>query len=429
MTQIIWFSFLLWIASAENGSISLLNLDIDDNIWDDCSNGYFSNSFNILDNSNLESILGSDMDAHNSKLGNSADNLQDSISSDFSHLDFTDLEKTKHRSNEDSKIETVPITTGNYQLRELPRTDGKNMNSSNSINTEKSEIKTDLVTEKNLDLFVLQNPTITDEENYKCPHIGCTMKTKSRKKYIAHRKTHPEPFIYECKVSGCGLTFNNPSSFYSHQQTHAPRTECENCGKIFSCKNNLSTHRKYCTKIIHEENHECPHVGCSMKTKSRKEYIAHIKTHPKPFIYECKVSGCELTFNHQSSLFSHRQTHKPKPECENCGRIFSCKNNLNCHRKHCTKTPYKKNYECPHVGCTMKTKNRKEYVTHKKTHPKPFIYECKVFGCGRTFDNAASLCTHMQTHRPKLQCRDCGKFFTYMNNLYTHRKSCAEVPR
>ncbi|VDO14332.1 unnamed protein product [Brugia timori] len=165
MTQIIWFSFLLWIASAENGSISLLNLDIDDNIWDDCSNGYFSNSFNILDNSNLESILGSDMDAHNSKLGNSADNLQDSISSDFSHLDFTDLEKTKHRSNEDSKIETVPITTGNYQLRELPRTDGKNMNSSNSINTEKSEIKTDLVTEKNLDLFVLQNPTITGNIN------------------------------------------------------------------------------------------------------------------------------------------------------------------------------------------------------------------------------------------------------------------------
>ncbi|KAK6100941.1 hypothetical protein QQG55_2660 [Brugia pahangi] len=137
MIQLIWFSFLLCIVLAENGTISLLNLDIDDITWDDCSNGYFSTSFNILDNSNLESILGSSIDAHKREpentgrelSGTPAGKLENSISFDFSHFDFTDLWKSEHKSNEESKIETVPITTENYQLQELSRTDGENMHS------------------------------------------------------------------------------------------------------------------------------------------------------------------------------------------------------------------------------------------------------------------------------------------------------------
>uniref|UniRef100_A8QH01 Zinc finger, C2H2 type family protein n=1 Tax=Brugia malayi TaxID=6279 RepID=A8QH01_BRUMA len=338
MTQIIWLSFLLCTVLAENGTISLLNLDIDDITWDDCSNGYFSTSFNILDNSNLESILDSGMDIHNNELENSVGNLQDSILSDFSHFDFTDLWKSEHRSNEDSKIETVPITTGNSQLQELPRTDGENMHSNISANIEKPDIKTDLLTAKHLNLFVLQSPSITDKKNYECPHVGCTMIMKNYNEYITHRKTHPKPFIYECKVFGCRRTFNHQSSFYNHQETHGPKLQCGNCGKIFNSKNNLRSHKTHCTKAPHEENYECSYVGCTMKTKNYNEYIAHRKTHPEPFIYECKVSGCGLAFNNPSSFCSHQQTHAPRTECGNCGRIFSCKNNLSTHRKHCTKT-------------------------------------------------------------------------------------------
>ncbi|KAK6100929.1 Zinc finger C2H2 type family protein [Brugia pahangi] len=352
MIQIIWFSFLLYIVLAKNGSISPLNLDIDDITWDDCSNGYFSTSFNILDNSNLESILGSGIDIHNSELEISAENLQNSISFHSSHFDFTDLWKNEHRSNENSKIETVPITTGNYQLQELSRTDGENMHASISsdplhfldfthfrkievASTEQLEIKSDLVNAKNLELFVLQNPTITDEKNYVCPHVGCTMKTKNYNEYVAHRKTHPEPFIYECKVPGCGLIFNYRSSLLSFNISSDPlhfldfthfrkiEKKKKNCGRIFS----------------YNKNYECPHVGCTMKTKSHKEYITHRRTHPKPFIYECKVFGCGLTFNHHSSLFSHQERHCPKLRCENCGKIFIHKKNMNYHRQCCTKVP------------------------------------------------------------------------------------------
>uniref|UniRef100_A0AAF5PQT9 C2H2-type domain-containing protein n=1 Tax=Wuchereria bancrofti TaxID=6293 RepID=A0AAF5PQT9_WUCBA len=342
MTQTIWFSFLLCIASAKNGSISLLNLDTDDTTWDDCSNEYFSSNFNILDNTNLESILGSSMDVHNSEPenagrelpGTSAGNFQDSISFDSSHFDFTDLWKSEHRNSEDSKIETVPITTGNSQLQELPRTDDENIHSSVSSDPLHFLDFTFFFT------FFLHFLILPLLKNYECPHVGCTMKTKSYKEYIAHRKTHPKPFIYECKVPGCGLTFNHPSSFCSHQETHGPNVQCGNCGKIFNCKNNLRSHKKLCTNVPHVGNYyECPYVGCTMKTKSCKEYIAHRKTHPKPFIYECKVPGCGRTFNHASSFYRHQEAHGPNVQCGNCGKIFNCKNNLRSHEKRCTKAP------------------------------------------------------------------------------------------
>ncbi|VIO90775.1 Zinc finger, C2H2 type family protein [Brugia malayi] len=454
MTQIIWLSFLLCTVLAENETISLLNLDIDNITWDDCSNGYFSTSFNILDNSNLESILGSSIDVHKREPentgrelpGTSARNLEISISSDFSHFDFTDLWKSEHRSNEDSKIETVPITTGNSQLQELPRTDGENMHSSissdplhfvdlshfreiNDANTKEFENITDLVTAKNSELFVLQSASITDKKNYECPHIGCTMKTKSHQEYMAHRRTHPKPFIYECKVSGCVLTFNHPSSFYSHQKTHGPKLQCETCGKIFNCEKNLRSHKKRCTKAPLKENYECPHVGCTMKTKNYNEYIAHKKTHPKPFIYECRMPGCGRTFNHPSTFYGHQKTHGPKFQCGSCGKIFNCKSNLVFHKKRCAKIAYKDNYVCPHVGCTMKTKSRNEYIDHRKTHPKPFIYECKVSGCGLTFNYPSSFSFHQKAHGPKVQCEKCGKIFIYKGNLRSHRQRCMKTPR
>uniref|UniRef100_A0A1I8EKR7 C2H2-type domain-containing protein n=1 Tax=Wuchereria bancrofti TaxID=6293 RepID=A0A1I8EKR7_WUCBA len=289
------------------------------------------------------------MDVHNSEPenagrelpGTSAGNFQDSISFDSSHFDFTDLWKNEHRSNKDSKIETVPITTGNSQLQELPKTDDGNIHSSVSsdASTEQPEIKTDLVTAKNLELFVLQNPTITDEKNYECPHVGCTMKTKSYKEYIAHRKTHPKPFIYECRVPGCGRTFDYQSTFANHQETHGSKLKCGNCGNIFNSKYKLSVHRKRCTKDPHKKNYECPQVGCTMTTKSRNEYIAHRRTHPKPFIHECKVPGCGRTFDYQSTFANHQETHGSKLKCGNCGNIFNCKNNLRSHKKRCTKAP------------------------------------------------------------------------------------------
>ncbi|VIO93031.1 Uncharacterized protein BM_BM17470 [Brugia malayi] len=84
----------------------------------------------------------------------------------------------------------------------------------------------------------------------------------------------------------------------------------------------------------------------------------------------------------------------------------------------------KKNYTCHYRGCTVTTKNHKEYLTHRKTHSQPFIYECKVSGCGRIFDHESSFYNHIQTHEPRPQCKDCGKFLVNRNALRKHEWLC-----
>ncbi|VIO92977.1 Uncharacterized protein BM_BM17460 [Brugia malayi] len=84
----------------------------------------------------------------------------------------------------------------------------------------------------------------------------------------------------------------------------------------------------------------------------------------------------------------------------------------------------KKNYTCRYPGCTVITKARKEYLTHRKTHGQPFIYECKVPGCGRTFDHRSSFYTHIETHELRPQCEDCGKFVVNRKALRKHKRLC-----
>uniref|UniRef100_A8Q9Q7 Zinc finger, C2H2 type family protein n=1 Tax=Brugia malayi TaxID=6279 RepID=A8Q9Q7_BRUMA len=88
-----------------------------------------------------------------------------------------------------------------------------------------------------------------------------------------------------------------------------------------------------------------------------------------------------------------------------------------------------KKYICHYPGCTVITKNYKEYITHKKSHGQPFIYECKVPSCGRTFDHESSFCCHIHTHQPKHQCKNCGKLFSRKSILQRHNKHCGTPPR
>ncbi|VIO93027.1 Uncharacterized protein BM_BM17467 [Brugia malayi] len=84
----------------------------------------------------------------------------------------------------------------------------------------------------------------------------------------------------------------------------------------------------------------------------------------------------------------------------------------------------KNDYTCRYPGCTVITKARKEYLTHRKTHGQPFIYECRVPGCGRTFDHRSSFYTHIETHELRPQCEDCGKFVVNRNALRKHKRLC-----
>ncbi|VDN84211.1 unnamed protein product, partial [Brugia pahangi] len=141
-----------------------------------------------------------------------------------------------------------------------------------------------------------------NKKNYTCHCSGCTVISKNYKEYLAHRKTHGQPFIYECKLPGCGRTFGQKSSFYNHIQTHEPRPQCECCGKFLVNRNALKKHKRLCQIKFHERSYECLYPGCAMVMKSRNEYITHRKTHGQPFIYECRAPDCGRIFNYKTTL-------------------------------------------------------------------------------------------------------------------------------
>ncbi|VIO96966.1 Uncharacterized protein BM_BM17662 [Brugia malayi] len=266
-----------------------------------------------------------------------------------------------------------------------------------------------------------------DKRNYNCHYRGCAMITKNYNEYLIHKKTHGQPFIYECKEPGCGRTFDHKSSFVSHKQTHQPKQYGDR-DKLFSRKNALQFHNMYYGSP-HKRSFECLYPGCTMTTKSLNEYRAHGKTHGQPFIYECKVPGCGRTYDIVGSLYSHKQTHEPHPSCECCGKLFATRKLLNCHKKFCPTTLREQSYECYYPGCAVIAKGYNEYLAHRKTHGQPFIYECKVPGCGQTFDCIPSFCAHKQTHQTHLQCAYCGKLFSSVTTLKSHKKLCSKAPR
>uniref|UniRef100_A8PU22 C2H2-type domain-containing protein n=1 Tax=Brugia malayi TaxID=6279 RepID=A8PU22_BRUMA len=87
---------------------------------------------------------------------------------------------------------------------------------------------------------------ISHKRSYECLYPGCAVIAKSYKEYITHRKTHGQPFIYECRVPGCGRTFDYDSTFFNHKQTHEPHPQCEGCGRFFTTRNALKSHKKNC---------------------------------------------------------------------------------------------------------------------------------------------------------------------------------------
>ncbi|VIP00429.1 Uncharacterized protein BM_BM17249 [Brugia malayi] len=175
----------------------------------------------------------------------------------------------------------------------------------------------------------------TGEQSYECLYPGCTMVTKNYSEYVAHRKTHGQPFIYECRVPGCERIFQHESSFCNHKQTHEPHHQCKCCGKFFSTMYGLQRHKKLCPTKFHRQGYKCHYPGCAVISKSYNDNIKHKETHNGPFIYECKVPSCGRAFHHESSFCNHKQTHEPRPQCEGCGKFFISRNGLHCHKKSC----------------------------------------------------------------------------------------------
>ncbi|VIO93907.1 Uncharacterized protein BM_BM10437 [Brugia malayi] len=252
------------------------------------SSEYFSDNFNILDHSDLNSIL----DPDNGIEWRNADEELPEISDNELHNKFL----LDPKSFDSIKLRTVE-----------------------HISNKESKTGTELVTEGNSQPAVVQDFFIRE---YKCAYPSCDVKMKKRSEYTKHIKMHGKPFFYQCKLPGCGKIFSCSSTFSAHKAIHQPKVRCENCGDLFTRFQTLKKHKEvYCRtpRLIKEDSkseqiavnrrkddvpnlqlsvvqdsfikdgqkYRCGFSGCNVSIQETAEYIKHIKKHNKPGVNRC----------------------------------------------------------------------------------------------------------------------------------------------
>ena len=130
--------------------------------------------------------------------------------------------------------------------------------------------------------------------------------------------------------------------------------------------------------------------------------------------FPCDI--CDRQFSSKAMLLTHIRVHiEEKPfKCKTCDYESTSKGNLKSH----ISTVHDKPHKCDICGKSFAYKNSLLYHINSHTGARP--YKCGQ--CPKSYGSSPALSLHRKTHSPpSYKCEFCGKMFSQLANLKTHR--------
>lgn len=222
---------------------------------------------------------------------------------------------------------------------------------------------------------------------------GIEKQVQKRRK---RRKNLNEPFTekrekieYQCSV--CNTIFLKKEILQSHfirKHTEGYNFSCEDCGKQFKIKGDLTTHRRL--------HHLEPPTVCDVCGKTYKNSLSlyvHQKYAHYKARFECPI--CKRCMVTQENLDNHIEVmHKQNEKliCDECGKMFTKKVNL---RRHIINVHTDiKSFKCP--VCSKAFSQRYHLRQHLLLHTGQRLFICDI--CGKQFAQKPGLLSHRKIH-------------------------------
>ncbi|XP_060765489.1 PR domain zinc finger protein 15 [Neoarius graeffei] len=211
--------------------------------------------------------------------------------------------------------------------------------------------------------------------------------------------------VYQCIL--CNKVFQNSSNLNRHVRSHGDKLfKCDECDKMFSRKESLKQHISY----KHSKNesdveyrYKCKTCEKSFRVENALKFH-NCRTDDKTF--QCEL--CSRFFSTNSNLSKHKKKHGEKLyACEVCNKMFYRKDVMqDHHRRHVMGSKNMKREEIEANG-EEGTKYRKEPSA------------CPI--CGKVFSCRSNMNKHLLTHGDKkYTCEICGRKFFRVDVLRDH---------
>ncbi|CAL9685926.1 unnamed protein product [Knipowitschia caucasica] len=222
---------------------------------------------------------------------------------------------------------------------------------------------------------------------------------------VIKRTKSREQKVYSCPL--CSKVFQNSSNLNRHIRSHGDKLfKCDDCDKLFSRKESLKQHISYKhskTMPDLEYKYKCNTCEKSFRLENALKFH-NCRTDDKTF--QCDI--CSRFFSTNSNLSKHKKKHGDKLfSCEICNKMFYRKDVMQeHHRRHSVVTKNTKRDELE-VNSEENVKYRKE--------PSP----CPI--CGKVFSCRSNMNKHLLTHGDKkYTCEICGRKFFRVDVLRDH---------